>query len=161
MAVSSLRNRQEPRVTTNTTRSDGVERHDIRIWCQLIIFVPTRMRWAASAATGIKLKTGVTRPRTRRTTALLSIEEIWVLAPLWKLTAERAKEDEPGTAPKNEQAMLAAPMPISSWFGSIFWPLFAARPFVIEAASSIPRIEMAMAVTASSGSRWILFGPKG
>ena len=57
--------------------------------------------------------------------------------------------------------MLATPMPISSWFGSIFWPLFAASPFVIEAASSIPRIEMAIAVPASSGSRCILRGPKG
>jgi hypothetical protein len=96
-----------------------------------------------------------------RTTRLLSIDDICVLAPLWKLTAERANDDEPGTAPKNAQAMLAAPIPISSWFGSIFWPLLAASPLVIEAASSMPRIEMAIAVPASSGRRWSLRGPKG
>ena len=43
------------------------------------------------------------------------------------MTAERAKEDEPGTAPNKAQEMFAAPIPINSWFGSIFWPLLAAR----------------------------------
>ena len=89
------------------------------------------------------------------------MEESWVAAPLWKLTAERAKEEEPGTAPKKAQAMLAAPIPISSWLGSIFWPLFAARPLVIAAASSMPRMAMAMAVPASSGMRCMRLGPKG
>jgi hypothetical protein len=46
------RKRHEPSVTTKTTRSDGVDRHAIRIWCQLIILNPMRIRWAASAATG-------------------------------------------------------------------------------------------------------------
>src|SRR5580658_8075244 len=114
MAVSSFRKRHEPSVTTKTTRSDGVERHAMRIWCQLIILMPTRIRCAASAATGMKLKTGVTKASTARTTTLLIMDDICVLAPLWKLTAERANDDEPGTAPKKEQAMFAAPIPISS-----------------------------------------------
>ena len=122
---------------------------------------PIRIRCAASAATGMKLKIGVTNDRTPRTTTLLIIDDIWVFAPLWKLTDERAKDEEPGTAPKKAHAMLAAPMPISSWLGSIFWPLLAARPFVIEAASSIPSIEMAIAVPASSGKRCIRRGPNG
>ena len=55
--------------------------------------------------------------------------------------------------------MLAAPMPINSWFGSIFCPLFAASDFVIEAASSMPRMPMAMAVLTNDGMRCHSFGP--
>src|ERR1700690_455158 len=105
MAVSSLRKRHEPSVTTKTTRSDGVDRQAMRIWCQLIILKPTRIRWAASAATGMKLKMGVTNERTASTTRLLIMDDSCVLAPLWKLTADRANDDEPGTAPNSAQAM--------------------------------------------------------
>src|ERR1035437_4801360 len=104
MAVSSLSSRQEARVTKKTTASERVEWQAIRIWCRLIIFTPTRMRWAARAAMGMKLNTGVAKSRTNSTTTLLSMEDSWETAPLWKLTAERAKEEDPGTAPNRAQA---------------------------------------------------------
>ena len=108
----------------------------------------------------MKLKTGVTNSSTSSTTPLLSIDESCVTAAALEIYRRAGKRGRSRHGAEQGAGDVRRPHADQLLVGLDLLAAFGRQPLVIEAASSMPRNEMAMAVPASSGRRWSLRGPK-
>ena len=120
--------------------------------CQSSRLLTATMIVAARVALGRKYRAGVRKAAARAMPPAVIIDAAWVLAPASKLTTDREKPPVTGNPPETPAAILAAPSPISSWFGSMRSPRLPPRVRPTETDSTNPMRAINRAGTSNSPS---------
>ena len=104
---------------------------------------------AASTACGTCRNTGVKTNNASPTTTAEKMLAQPVLAPAYRLSAEREKDELVGKAPDRPEASLASPWPIRSWFWSQRAPRAALSTLALEAVSrKLTSVMMSVGITS-------------